>query len=56
MPPVRTETFTFDAFGARFACESAGGCSTIVPLDVPTSFATVYSIGTGSVGMRTAVR
>ena len=56
MPPVRTETSTLLAFGVLLAPESAGGWSTIVPVDEPAAFATVYSISTGAVGSCIAVR
>ena len=56
MPPVRTETSTLLAFGVLLAPESAGGWSTIVPVDAPAAFATVYSTWTGAFGTCMAVR
>lgn len=50
MPSVRTCVLTFDALGAELPAVSAGGCSTIVPVDEPAALATVYVISTGLVG------
>ena len=56
MPSVRTCVLTFDALGAELPAVSAGGCSTIVPVDEPAALATVYVISTGLVGTCRAVR
>ena len=38
---VRTCASMLSAFGTEFAVVSAGGCSTMVPVDVPAAFATL---------------
>ena len=55
MPSVRTCVVMLSAFGAELEVISAGGCSTITPVDVPAALATLYVICTGSVGTCRAV-
>ncbi len=43
------------AFGTELEVVSAGGCSTITPVDMPAALATLYVICTGSVGTCRAV-
>ena len=55
MPSVRTCVVMLSAFGTELEVVSAGGCSTITPVDVPAALATLYLICTGSVGTCRAV-